>query len=38
LIVDVFGADHIAEHEDVIAAVKALGHDIARIKAIIYQL
>jgi arginyl-tRNA synthetase len=37
LIVDVFGADHIAEHEDVIAAVKALGHDTARIKAIIYQ-
>jgi arginyl-tRNA synthetase len=37
LIVDVFGADHIAEHEDVIAAVKALGHDTARINAIIYQ-
>ena len=37
LLVDVFGADHIAEHDDVIAAVKALGHDPARIKAIIYQ-
>lgn len=37
LIVDVFGADHIAEHDDVIAAVKALGHDTSRIKAIIYQ-
>jgi arginyl-tRNA synthetase len=37
LIVDVFGADHIAEHDDVIAAVKALDHDTARIKAIIYQ-
>ena len=37
LIVDVFGADHIAEHEGVIAAVRALGHDPARIKAIIYQ-
>ncbi len=37
LIVDVFGADHIAEHEDVLAAVKALGHDTTRIKAIIYQ-
>jgi arginyl-tRNA synthetase len=35
--VDVFGADHIAEHDDVIAAVKALGHDTSRIKAIIYQ-
>jgi arginyl-tRNA synthetase len=37
LMVDVFGADHIAEHDDVIAAVKALGHDTSRIKAIIYQ-
>ncbi len=37
LVVDVFGADHIAEHEGVIAAVKALGHDIAPIHAIIYQ-
>jgi arginyl-tRNA synthetase len=37
VIVDVFGADHIAEHDDVIAAVKALGHDTSRIKAIIYQ-
>ena len=37
MIVDVFGADHIAEHEDVIAAVKALGHETSRIKAIIYQ-
>jgi arginyl-tRNA synthetase len=37
LIVDVFGADHIAEHEGVIAAVRALGHDPAPIRAIIYQ-
>lgn len=37
LAVDVFGADHLSEHEDVIAAVKALGHDASRIKAIIYQ-
>jgi arginyl-tRNA synthetase len=37
LVVDVFGADHIAEHEGVIAAVKALGHDITPIHAIIYQ-
>ena len=36
-IVDVFGADHIAEHEGVIAAVKALGHDTMPIRAIIYQ-
>lgn len=37
LIVDVFGADHIAEHQQVLAAVKALGHDIATIRPIIYQ-
>jgi arginyl-tRNA synthetase len=37
LVIDVFGADHIAEHEGVIAAVKALGHDITPIHAIIYQ-
>ncbi|HUY27347.1 MAG TPA: arginine--tRNA ligase [Candidatus Binataceae bacterium] len=37
LIVDVFGADHIAEHQEVLAAVKALGHDAAPIRAIIYQ-
>ena len=28
LIIDVFGADHIAEDQQVIAAVKALGYDI----------
>jgi arginyl-tRNA synthetase len=37
LIVDVFGADHIAEHQQVIAAVKALGHDVSPIRVIIYQ-
>lgn len=37
LIIDVFGADHIAEHVGVIAALKALGHDTAPIRAIIYQ-
>jgi arginyl-tRNA synthetase len=37
LIIDVFGADHIAEHEGVIAAVRALGHDTTPIHAIIYQ-
>jgi arginyl-tRNA synthetase len=37
LVVDVFGADHIAEHQQVIAAVKALGYDTASIRAIIYQ-
>ena len=37
LIVDVFGADHIAEYQGVMAAIKALGHDISRIRVIIYQ-
>ncbi|HXZ89321.1 MAG TPA: arginine--tRNA ligase, partial [Candidatus Binataceae bacterium] len=37
LIIDVFGADHIAEHEGVIAAVRALGYDTSPIRAIIYQ-
>src|SRR5271170_362641 len=37
LIVDVFGANHIAEHQEVLAAVKALGHDITPIRSIIYQ-
>jgi arginyl-tRNA synthetase len=37
LIVDIFGADHIAEHEGVIAAVRALDHDTRAIRAIIYQ-
>jgi arginyl-tRNA synthetase len=37
LIVGVFGADHIAEHQEVVAAVKALGYDITPFRAIIYQ-
>ncbi len=37
LIIDIFGADHIAEHQQVLAAVKALGYDTAPIRAIIYQ-
>ena len=36
-VIDVFGADHIAEHQGVLAAVKALGHDVIPIHAIIYQ-
>jgi arginyl-tRNA synthetase len=36
-IVDVFGADHIAEHQQVIAALRALGYDTAPIRVIIYQ-
>ncbi len=37
LIIDVFGADHIGEHQQVVAAVKAIGHDTTPIAAIIYQ-
>ena len=37
LLIDVLGADHIAEHQEVRAALKALGFDVERIKAIIYQ-
>lgn len=36
-IVDVFGADHIAEHQGVMAAVAALGYGTERVRAIIYQ-
>jgi arginyl-tRNA synthetase len=36
-VIDVFGADHIAEHQGVLAAVKALSHDVTPIHAIIYQ-
>jgi arginyl-tRNA synthetase len=37
LVVDVLGADHIDEHEDVVAALRGLGFDVSRIRAIIYQ-
>jgi len=37
LLIDVLGADHIAEHQEVRAAIKALGLDADKIKAIIYQ-
>ncbi len=37
LLIDVLGADHIAEHEEVRAALRGLGHDSERIRAIIYQ-
>ncbi len=37
LIIDVFGADHIATYPDVLAAVKALGYDANRIKVLIHQ-
>lgn len=37
LLVDVFGADHIATVPDVLAGVKALGFDNNRVKVIIHQ-
>lgn len=37
LIIDIFGADHIATYPDVLAAVEALGYDVNRIKVLINQ-
>src|SRR5258708_36472891 len=37
LIVGVVGSDHIGEHQQVVAPVKALGYDTAPIRAIIDQ-
>jgi arginyl-tRNA synthetase len=38
LIVDIFGADHIATIPDVLAGVKALGYDTSSVKVIIHQM
>jgi arginyl-tRNA synthetase len=38
LIVDIFGADHIATIPDVLAGVKALGFDTSSVKVIIHQM
>ncbi len=37
LLVNVLGADHIAEHEDVRAALRALGYDVNRLRVVLYQ-
>jgi len=37
-IIDIFGADHIATIADVLAALRALGHDTSKIKVIIHQM
>jgi len=37
LVIDVFGADHIATVPDVLAGVKALGYDNSKIKVLIHQ-
>jgi arginyl-tRNA synthetase len=38
LVVDIFGADHIATIPDVLAAIRALGLDTSRVKVVIYQM
>jgi arginyl-tRNA synthetase len=38
LLVDIFGADHIATIPDVLAGVKALGYDTEKVKVIIHQM
>jgi arginyl-tRNA synthetase len=37
LVVDIFGADHIATYPDVLAGIKALGYDESKIKVLIHQ-
>jgi arginyl-tRNA synthetase len=37
LIIDIFGADHIATYPDVLAGLKALGLDPSRVKVLIHQ-
>ncbi|MEW6511407.1 MAG: arginine--tRNA ligase [Bacteroidota bacterium] len=37
LMIDVFGADHVATYPDVLAALKALDYDVTRIKVLIHQ-
>ncbi len=37
LVVDVLGADHIDEHEEVVAALRGLGRETRAIRAVIYQ-
>jgi len=37
LVIDVLGADHIDEHEDVLAALRGLRLDVSTVRAVIYQ-
>ncbi len=37
LIIDIFGADHIAEYPDVLRALEILGYDTSKVKVLIYQ-
>ncbi|MBL7960283.1 arginine--tRNA ligase [bacterium] len=36
-IIDIFGADHIAEYPDVLAGLKALGYETAHVRVLIHQ-
>jgi arginyl-tRNA synthetase len=36
-IIDIFGADHVAEYPDVLAALQALGYDIGRVSVLVHQ-
>ncbi|MCX7930340.1 MAG: arginine--tRNA ligase [Chlorobi bacterium] len=38
LVVDVFGADHIATIQEVLAAVRALGYDTSRVRVVLHQM
>lgn len=38
LLIDIFGADHVATIPDVLAALRALGHDTSKVKVIIHQM
>jgi arginyl-tRNA synthetase len=38
LLIDIFGADHIATIPDVLAAIKSLGYDPSKVKVIIHQM
>ncbi len=37
LMVDIFGADHIATYPDVLAGIKALGYDPSKVRVLIHQ-
>jgi arginyl-tRNA synthetase len=37
LMIDIFGADHVATYPDVVAAMKALGYDTEKLKVLIHQ-
>lgn len=37
VMINVFGADHIAQHPDVLSALRVLGYDAERLEVVIYQ-